>query len=154
MGWSQRHFRRFMFWVALKSRIQSRNNDIEAVRKYWVLVSFFDVPKNSNVADIFSAKCTCLYVICPLFAPCMDLKVNWSFTGQSMGDFPWHFSTFVVCDVSLAFGWALCKLIWHILHWILFKAAGLLSEKVYVLQLGQMDSQDTLAQMNEEMDMA
>lgn len=151
MGWSQWHFRRFMFWVALKSRIQSRNNDIEVVRKYLVLVSFCDVPKNSKVADIFSAKCACLYVICPLFALCMDLKVDWSFSGPDMGDFPWHFSTCVVCGVSLAFGWALCRLIWH---WILFKAPALLSEKMMVLQLGRVESQDTLAQINEETDMA
>lgn len=98
MDWSQRHFRRFVFWVALKSRIQSRDNGIEAVRKYWGLVSFIDVPKNSNVADIFSAKRTCLYVICPLFALCMDLKVDWSFPCQSMGDFP---SAAMWCVMSL-----------------------------------------------------
>lgn len=153
MDWSQRHFRRFVFWVALKSRIQSRDNGIEAVRKYWGLVSFIDVPKNSNVADIFSAKRTCLYVICPLFALCMDLKVDWSFPCQSMGDFP---SAAMWCVMSL---WPLGG---HCGSWPgtffteSFSRLQLWSpkKKKYVLQLGQMESQDILAQMNEETDMA
>lgn len=88
----------------------------------------------------------------------MDLKVDWNFSGQSMGE---SSSTLQhVCSEwclfahVLSFGWALWKLIWHILHWILFKALALLSENMMVLQLGQMESQDTSAQMDEETDMA
>lgn len=91
-----------------------------------------------------------LSFICSVYGLQGGPECLWS----EFGDFPWHFSPSVVCHVSLAFGWALCKVIWQILHWILFKAPALLTEKMMVLQLGQMENQDTLAQKNEEMDMA